>query len=49
MACLIGMAAYTKWRPLDICTVEEQQEVIRFLWSEGVKPREIHSRMLQQY
>jgi hypothetical protein len=28
---------------------EEQRSVIRFLWSEGVKPKEIHRRMIQQY
>jgi transposase len=35
--------------PLENCTREEQRSVIRFLWSEGVKPREIHRRMIQQY
>jgi hypothetical protein len=27
---------------LENCTREEQHSVIRFLWSEGVKPIEIH-------
>ena len=31
--------------PLSTCTVEEQRSVIRFLWSEGVKPFEIYRRM----
>ncbi|XP_021930927.1 histone-lysine N-methyltransferase SETMAR-like [Zootermopsis nevadensis] len=34
---------------LAVCTVEEQRAIIRFLWLEGVKPREVHRRMLQQY
>ena len=34
--------------PLSTCTVEEQRSVIRFLWSEGVKPSEIY-RMKVQY
>jgi len=29
--------------------VEEQRSVIRFLWSEGVKPSEIYQRMKVQY
>jgi len=35
--------------PLQDCTVEEQRGVVRFLWTEGVKPVEIHRRMLAQY
>jgi len=35
--------------PLQDCTVEEQRGVVRFLWAEGVKPVEIHRRMLAQY
>jgi len=35
--------------PLSTCTVEEQRCVIRFLWSEGVKPSEIYRRMKVQY
>jgi len=34
---------------LSTCTVEEQRSVIRFLWSEGVKPSEIYRRMNVQY
>ena len=34
--------------PLSTCTVKEQRSVIRFLWSEGVKPSEIY-RMKVQY
>jgi len=34
---------------LQDCTIEEQRGVVRFLWAEGVKPVEIHSRMLAQY
>jgi len=30
--------------PLSTCTVEEQRSVIRFLWSEGVKPSEIYRK-----
>jgi len=35
--------------PLSTCTAEEQRSVIRFLWSEGVKPSEIYRRMKVQY
>ena len=35
--------------PLSNCTVEEQRSIIRFLWSEGVKPSEIYRRMKVQY
>jgi hypothetical protein len=35
--------------PLENCTREDQRSVIRFLWPEGVKPREIHRRMIHQY
>ena len=35
--------------PLQDCTIEEQRGVVRFLWAEGVKPVEIHRRMLAQY
>ena len=35
--------------PLSTCTVEEQRSVIRFLWSEGVKPTHIYRRMMVQY
>jgi len=35
--------------PLSTCTVEEQRSVIRFLWSEGVKPSEIYRRIKVQY
>jgi len=35
--------------PLQDCTIEEQRGVVRFLWAEGVKPVEIHRRMLVQY
>jgi len=35
--------------PLQGCTIEEQRGVVRFLWAEGVKPAEIHRRMLAQY
>jgi hypothetical protein len=31
------------------CTKEEQRVVIRFLWSEEVRPAQIHRRMLLQY
>ena len=34
---------------LSTCTVEEQRSIIRFLWSEGVKPSEIYRRMKVQY
>ena len=33
--------------PLQDCTIEERG-VVRFLWAEGVKPVEIHCRMLAQ-
>jgi len=35
--------------PLQDNTIEEQRGVLRFLWAEGVKPVEIHRRMLAQY
>jgi len=35
--------------PLPTCTKEQQHYVICFLWSEGVKPIEIHRRMEVQY
>jgi len=35
--------------PLSTSTVEEQRSVIRFLWSEGLKPSEIYRRMKVQY
>ena len=35
--------------PLQDCTIEEQGGVVRFVWAEGVKPVEIHRRMLAQY
>jgi len=31
------------------CTIEEQRGVVRVLWAEGVKPVEIHRRMLARY
>jgi len=34
---------------LQDCTIEEQRGVVRFLWAEGLKPVEIHRRMLAQY
>jgi len=34
--------------PLQDCSIEEQSGVVRFLWA-GVKPVEIHHRMLAQY
>ena len=34
--------------PLQDCTIEEQRGIVRFLWA-GVKPVEIHCRMLAQY
>ena len=35
--------------PLQDCTIEEQRGIVRFLWAEGVKPVEIHRRILAQY
>ena len=35
--------------PLQDCAIEEQRGVVWFLWAEGVKPVEIHLRMLAQY
>jgi len=35
--------------PLQDCTIEEQRGVVRFVWAEGVKPVEIHRRVLAQY
>jgi len=35
--------------PLSDCTIVEQCAVIRFVWSEGLKPSEIHRRRLTQY
>jgi hypothetical protein len=46
-ACIPAIA--TMEAPLSECTISEQRAVIRFLWSEGIKPSEIHRRMLVQY
>jgi hypothetical protein len=35
--------------PLSECTISEERAVIRFVWTEGIKPSEIHRRMLAQY
>jgi len=35
--------------PLQGCSIDEQHGVVWFLWAEGVKPVEIHCRMLAQY
>jgi len=35
--------------PLQDCTIKEQCGVVQFLWAEGLKPVEIHRRMLAQY
>jgi len=35
--------------PLQDCTIEEQRGIVQFLWAEGVKPVEIHRRMLAEY
>jgi len=35
--------------PLQDCTIEAQRGEVRFLRAEGVKPVEIHHRMLAQY
>jgi len=35
--------------PLQDCTIEKQRGVVLFLCGEGVKPVEIHRRMLTQY
>jgi len=35
--------------PLQDCTIEEQRGVVRFVWTEGVRPVEIHRLMLAQY
>jgi len=35
--------------PLQQCTKQEQRSVVRFLFSEGVKPIEINRRMRIQY
>ena len=42
-------SSYNVAAPLSTCTVEEQRSVIRFLWSEGVKPSVIYRRMKVQY
>jgi hypothetical protein len=34
---------------LSVCTIEEQQSVIQFLWSEGVSGAEIHQKFSPQY
>jgi len=34
---------------LQDCTIEEERGIVRFLWAEGVKPVEIHRRMLAQH
>jgi len=35
--------------PLQDCAIKEQRGVVRFHWARGVKPVEIHRRMLAQY
>ena len=40
---------YNMATPMPTCTVEEQQSVIRFLWSEGTKPSKIYGKMKVQY
>jgi len=35
--------------PLQDYTIEEQHDLVRFLWAEEAKPVEIHRRMLAQY
>jgi len=35
--------------PMQDCTIEEQRGLVQFLWAEGVKPVEIHRRMLTEY
>jgi hypothetical protein len=35
--------------PLSECTISEQHAVIRFPCAEGIKPSEIHRRVLVQY
>jgi hypothetical protein len=42
-------SSYNMAAPLSTCTVEQQRSVIRFLWSEDVKPPEIYRRMEVQY
>jgi hypothetical protein len=32
-----------------LCTFKEQRGIVRFLWTEGMKPVEIHHHMLAQY
>jgi hypothetical protein len=35
--------------PISKCTISERRAVMRFLWSEEIKPSGIHRRMLVQY
>jgi hypothetical protein len=42
-------SSYNMAAPMSTCTVEEQRSVIRFLWSEVVKPSDIYRRMKVQY
>ena len=42
-------SSYNMAAPLSTCTVEEQQNAIRFLWSESVKPSEMYRRMKVQH
>jgi hypothetical protein len=35
--------------PLSECAISAQPAVIRFIWTEGIKPSEIHRRMLVQF
>jgi transposase len=42
-------SSYNMATPMPPWTVEEQRSIIRFLWSEGVKPSEIYGRMKVQY
>jgi hypothetical protein len=42
-------SSYNMATPLSTRTMEEQQSVIRFLWSESVKPSEMYRRIKVQY
>jgi transposase len=45
----LAQSSYNMASPMPTCTVEEQRNLIHFLWSEGVKPSEIYGRIKVQY
>jgi hypothetical protein len=47
--CTLCNDSISMLAPLSDCTIVEKSAVIQFLWSEWIKPFEIHRKMLAQY